>query len=375
MTSKKKNTAIPLTQSHAFDKPFVDYKFQLKRLKDRGLSIPDSQIEVVTSLIKQHGYYQIINGYGSLFEQNGTKYKHYIPGTSFEDIYTQFNIDRQLGKILLTYLLDIEDHFSNILSYTTAEHFDVNNFYKDDPKNPDSSVLSYLNYTHFPNGPSKVLGQLHELSLTCKDYPTCWYITHKNHVPSWVLFMNAELGTLNRYYKICPSSVKREINDAFLPSPYSLNSFLNLEERNNHSNKTHTQLLNAAKSMRGKFIYSGLELMREFRNCIAHNSRLLAFESRTTLSIAVRNASNISPSKLYTNHEYYDGTGKNDLFALFLWILICQTSEEARLVFIESIREFFLGSNVNKAAMNLFLRGTKLPSNFILRLNNLSNVL
>lgn len=371
----KKKEPIPLTQSHVFDKPFVDYKFQLKRLKGRGISIPSGEQAKIISIIKQHGYYSIVNGYGDSFEQIDTKYKHYSSDTSFEDIYAQFFIDRQLGKLLLPYLLDIEDHFSSVLSYAVAEHFDVNNFFADDRKNPDPTVISYLSYTHYPNAPIDVLKQLHDMSLNCRDDPTHWYIINKNHVPSWILFMNAELGTLTRYYKICPSSIKKEVTDELLPVKYSLNGFLNFENRRYSSGKTSTQKTDSAKSHRGKFIYSGLELMREFRNCIAHNSRVYVHTSNASLPMTVRDVPNISPRNLYTNEEYFQGTGKNDLFALFIWIIICQPSSTAQLNFIENIRNFFSGENVEQAAIAIFLKKSKLPTDFIQRLSRFANAI
>lgn len=374
LTLNKNNISIPLTQSHAFDKPFVDYKFQIARLKNRGLSIPKSQIPDITSLIKQHGYYQIVNGYGDSFEQAGTAYKQYMPDTSFEDIYTQFFIDRQLGKIILAYLLDIEEHFANILSYVTAEHFDVNNFWKDDKHNPDPEVVSYLSYTHFPNQPTDILEQLHKLSLTCKDDPTRWYIKHKNHVPSWILFMNAELGTLNRYYKICSSSLKKEVTDELLPEKYSLNGFVNYEKRRYSSREvSNTTLLEAARSSRGVFMYKGLELMREFRNCIAHNSRLFVFSSNYSLPTTIRDVLRVHRNNLYTNFEYHKGTGKNDLFALFIWIIICQPSKEARLAFIETIRDFFFGVENDQSDTSSFLSASRLPTDFIRKLTVFAN--
>ncbi|MCT3251168.1 Abi family protein [Lactiplantibacillus plantarum] len=369
LTTEKRETIL-LTQSHIFDKPFVDFDFQIKRLKDRGLNIINADIPQITSIIRQHGYYQIINGYGALFEETNTQHKHYVAGTTFEDIYVQFNIDRQLGQLLLTYLLNIEEHFANILSYSTAKHFDVNNFYKDDSKNPDSNVPSYLDYHHFSNQPIQVLKDLHDLSLECNAAPTKWYIENKNHVPSWILFMNAELGTLNRYYKICPTSIKKEVADELLPPVYSLNNIQNFSK-----GKKTSSWKNAANSSRGKIMYKGLEIMREFRNCIAHNSRILAYKSNTNLPTDFRNILLIESAKLYTNQEYYNGTGKNDLFALFMWILICQPSIDDRLLFLDNIHEFFYGSNINTNTMNVFIQGTKLPSNFFSRLKTLSNSL
>lgn len=307
-------------------------------------------------LIKSHGYYQLINGYGKQFEASDLSgEKHYKPDTEFQDIFAQYILDHRLGEILFQAILHVEEYFKNILSYSVSKHFGVNNYYKNDQLNQFPKIESYLAPSFYPvRQPHKILNELHDLSLKENKYPTGWYRKHKNHIPPWILFMNTTLGTINQYYKILPPKIKDEIIIELLPKSFTIRNFRSDEKRK-------------------KFFWNGLELMREFRNCIAHGSRMYSFRSR---SFALPNSllRITQTSNLYTNVEYSSGIGRKDLFACMIWIVINSQDLTEATSFIKSLDSFFTidVSGFPKASQQ-FWNESHLPANFLTRLSQLAH--
>lgn len=323
-------------------------------MERRGILFSEDEKRQALSLLKQHGYYQIVNGYGNSFEhsENG-KEKSYSQDVKFSDIYEQFYFDRKLGNLLFNYLLDIQENFTNVLGYEIAKYFDVNNYYTSDTDNRFEDITSYLDKKRYPNKPTKILKELHDLSISCNDYPTKWYRKNKNHVPPWILFMNTELGTLNRYFSLLPTKIKIDVGNEILPSKLKYHSFQKYFVNNDQK----------AKNAYGSFIFSGLELMREFRNCIAHNRRFYNYHCFHNLPSSIRNLS--QTSILYNNKEFFDGIGKEDLFALLIWIITCQPSKKINFEFLNDFDYFINSSKENN---NNFFIGTGLPENYFKRL-------
>lgn len=351
-----------------FDKPFTNYNFQLQRLKSRGMIIPSSTENETINRIRSHGYYQVINGYGDQFEVNSIldNEKRYAPDSTFNNVYNLFSLDRQLGKLIFPFILDIEEHFTNEIAYTVAKHFDVNNYYKDDADNRFPEVKSYLDVSRYPNAKTSVLKELHELSTTTKKYPTVWYRKNKNHIPPWILFMNADLGTMNQLFKILPSNLKNEINAELLPNNFN-NKNLAIYLKNISVEERNRAIIEKTNSL----MFLGMELMRTFRNSIAHNSRTLGFHSEFKLPTILKNAT--KTWNLYTAEEYSTlNIGKNDIYALIIWIVLLQNSKKEALHFLNQLRTFFKKEQ-NQNQMNKFMMSNNIPVDFYKRLTTFIN--
>ena len=352
-----------MSKSLSLDKPFLSNNSQIERLIRRGISITDEEKPIVESLIKEHGYYQIINSYGAPFEIKGKNEKTYKENVSFSDIYGQFYLDRKLGRIILNYILDIEEHFSNVVAYHVSDNFGVNNYLTDDPKNKFKEIKSYLDESYYPNSGNSVLKDLNEIALTEQKNPTSWYRNKNNHIPPWILLMNTTLGTTTRYYKILPSNVKASIIDDMLPKNFSSDDFDRVNKQTKKRNAPGSQL-------RAQYFFLGIELMRNFRNCTAHSSRVYAYKInfRNKLPASTKYLSNMK-SKLFSAQEYYNGVGGNDLFALFIWIIICSPNKNIAKDFINSITTFH--RSIVEDALPIFLQESSLPENYLERLEQL----
>lgn len=342
-----------LPQSWDIDKPFVDFDLQIKRLIRRGLSMNPAEEEEALKLIKAHGYYQLVNGYGKPFELSASNgEKCYKEGTKFSDIYSQFYLDHELGRILFQYMLDIEEHFKNAIAYTVSKYFGVNNYWKNDEVNPLRDINSYLDMSFYPNQPTAILDELHELSLTETKNPTAYYREHSNHIPPWILFMNVTLGTINRYYQILPTKMKIEVINEMLPEKMVRNNF--------------------ADGNKGRHIFfNGFELMREFRNCVAHGSRFYSHRSKSyPLSMQLRKK--VQYRELYSNSEHSSGTGERDLYALLIWLVLCSQDDLVAKSMVSDINSFFSNTLTNfPSAKEPFFNECHLPEDFIARLNYL----
>ena len=76
------------------DKPFKTYRQQLTILRGRNLVIKDGSKAI--QILKNEGYYNIINGYKDIFlDMPQTKQygdDRYKAGTTFEHIYALYNL-------------------------------------------------------------------------------------------------------------------------------------------------------------------------------------------------------------------------------------------------------------------------------------------
>ena len=80
----------------AFDKPFLDLDKQLDLLESRNLVITNR--DRAKRLIMTSSYYDLINGYKSVFMSSNDKFK---PNVQLEDIYIFSFIDKGIQSRLI----------------------------------------------------------------------------------------------------------------------------------------------------------------------------------------------------------------------------------------------------------------------------------
>ena len=113
-------------------KPFLDYKAQIKYLKQNHLVINDEAS--ATTALEKVSYYGLINGQKDIFKDPATNNFH--SGTTFDDIYNLYLFDTELRDLFLKYILIFEKHikssisyhFSNIYGNDMAFYQDINNY-------------------------------------------------------------------------------------------------------------------------------------------------------------------------------------------------------------------------------------------------------
>ena len=94
-------------------KEFKTLGEQLDILKEKGLIIED---EYAAEEILLRENYFFIMGYRHLFVKS-SKDSRYIPGTTFGEIYSLFEFDRNFRNIIFKNVLVIENQLKSVISY------------------------------------------------------------------------------------------------------------------------------------------------------------------------------------------------------------------------------------------------------------------
>lgn len=105
-------------------KEFKKIDEQVQLLKSRNMVFND---EVYANrILLDNNYYNIVNGYKDLFLDEGLE--NYKKGTSFEEIYSLYEFDRQLRNIFLEYILKIENSLRSLIAYYFSEEYGNDNY-------------------------------------------------------------------------------------------------------------------------------------------------------------------------------------------------------------------------------------------------------
>ncbi|GAX07995.1 abortive infection bacteriophage resistance protein [Secundilactobacillus silagincola] len=187
-------------------KPFKTLNQQLKILRKRGLEVSPS----AKRSLEQFGYYSIINGYKWLFLQRNSKGKvikpeKYVYGSTFDEIHSLYDFDKELRSILYDALLEYESNLGAEISYRFSE------------LHPEEhSYLAMDNYSRDANDISSVVGTISSLSHVIKqkssrtqsDNAIKHYVNKHGHVPLWVLVNFLTFGDLNYFYHNSTENLK-----------------------------------------------------------------------------------------------------------------------------------------------------------------------
>lgn len=279
-----------------------------------------------------------MNGYKNTFLAG--EGDSFADGTTFEMIYTCHWLDVSLSNIILKYILLIEKSLKTKLSYIVAEKYGV--FHEE--------YLFHKNYSNPNNSRSGILSNIRKaLKESHEDSVTNYYKKTKNHIPPWILVNDLMFGLTIKWYSILKKDDKDEISSIFILDK-------NIVITNNDQKE---------------FIKKSLDMLRDFRNKVAHGSRTLNIELNYALPKTP--LLNLVSEEILSEYEYLNKYGKNDLYSIILIIFILindsfQTSnfrfELNRLLapYIDN-QSNFNGKNV----LELF----NLPTNFFERIEKL----
>ena len=104
---------------------------QVRILQSKGLIINDEE-ETKDILLREN--YFFISGYRLLFMESITN-KMFLPGTTFEELYSMFQFDRRVRNILFKNLLIIENNIKSITAYNLSGKYGIREDEYLDPKN------------------------------------------------------------------------------------------------------------------------------------------------------------------------------------------------------------------------------------------------
>ena len=245
---------------------------QVRILQSKGLIINDEE-ETKDILLREN--YFFISGYRLLFMESITN-KMFLPGTTFEELYSMFQFDRRVRNILFKNLLIIENNIKSITAYNLSlkygiredEYLDPKNFVNDRKRKKQIDDLLRKMKRQI-----RVNGNQHQATLH--------YTKKYGYVPLWIAVKVLSFGIVSELYQILKVEDQENIAKDFGVTRENL------------------------------IVY--LPILANFRNLCAHEDILYDHKAQR----------NIEDTKFHeqlqipkVNDEYI--YGKNDLFAVII---------------------------------------------------------
>ena len=259
------------------EKEFKSYDEQIKLLKSKKLIIND--YEHAKGVLKNIGYFALINGYKRPFKENDGTYKS---GTCFEDIEQLYYFDERLRTIILEHLLLVERTVKSSISYYfSQDNKGVNEYF-------NLNCYNYRGRKNIEEINRLVLILLNAYSDEKHSYIKHYKEKHNGEIPLWVLMNAMTFGQVSKMYSLLKVKTQQKICGDF----------------NITSNSDMAKMLN---------------MITLFRNVCAHNERLYDYKVTTGVKLDYVK-SNITVSGNYTY--------ENERKSLFGMLICCKCFEE-----------------------------------------------
>lgn len=192
----------------------IDYttiKQQIKILKVKGLLFNDER--TAQTRLERYGYYNIINSYKEPYQRFYDGKKEYIPGTTFEQIYSMFILDHNLRNSIMSSMLDLEESLRAAAAEVIAYSFGTDH----------NQYLNFRNYRDRHSSNPKfslngILGALHTNVKSDKD-PIKYYRENYDIVPPWILLKGTYFSVLINFIKCFKNEQKQHIARILLEIP------------------------------------------------------------------------------------------------------------------------------------------------------------
>lgn len=253
-------------------KTFKSLDEQIDILQSKGLIIND--IPYAKEILLRENYF-FISGYRLLFVESVTN-KLYLPGTTFDELYSMFQFDRHIRNIIFKNLLIIENNVKSIMSYTLSSKFGIRE-------------NDYLNPKNFINDKSK-RRQIDDLLRKMKrqirvnggqNSATLHFMDNYGFVPLWVAVKVLSFGIVSELYSI-----------------------LKIDEQEAIANDLHVSKDN---------LINYLPILSNFRNLCAHEDILYDHKAQRSIDNTIYH-DKLNIPKLNSEYIY----GKDDLFAIII---------------------------------------------------------
>ena len=301
------------------EKNFKNLNEQIEILKFKGLKINDENY--AKKVLLRENYFFIM-GYRHLFMETGDK--HFVKGTTFDELYSLFLFDRSIRNVLFKYILVIENNLKSISSYQLSKKYGYR----------ERDYLRAKNFTTNPNKQAQVNDLLKKMKRQIKvngtqHSATQHYVSNYGYIPLWILVKVLSFGIISEMYSILKPEDQKEIASIYEIDPEVM------------------------------IVY--LPILANYRNLCAHEDIL--FENRTQKII-----DNTIYHKLLhiktENDEYIQG--KNDLFALIIIMKQLLNSEDFKkmIVEIDGIIQS-LNYHLSSISINKVLNRMGFPNNWV----------
>ena len=255
-------------------KPFKTHNDLIKLLAIRGMDFSASNSKgTAKKNLQRIGYYNLINGYASLFYDKSVP-DTFLNGTKLDEIMSLYLFDRQMREILLRYILPVETNIKSLIAYYFPQEHKENNY------------LIYENFdTHQRDSGKKIMNLIYDvqrqISGRVSDPSISHYLNNYGYIPLWVLNNILTMGTVSKFYSLMHQKERQNVAKTFKLSDDVLESIL--------------------------FYLSSI------RNICAHGNRLYCYRSRRPLTDLPMHF-NLNIPKINGEYSY----GKRDLLAAYI---------------------------------------------------------
>lgn len=195
-----------------FQKPPINHKQQLEKLKSRGLVISDESFAL--HCLEHHNYYRL-SAYRFPLAVQGNP-DQFLPKTTFEDLWGLYNFDRQLRLLVVEAVKRLEISVRSRWAYILAL---------------SAGPLAYEYFANFSNQPRhtsdmEILDK--ELSRSKEDFVKHYSQKYKMpRPPIWAVCEIMSFGLLSRFYEnIKLDKIRKDIAATYDLSPIVLKSLL-----------------------------------------------------------------------------------------------------------------------------------------------------
>ena len=302
------------------EKNFKTINEQVEILKNKGLIIED-EISVKETLLREN--YFFIMGYRHVF-MTSPKERKFMPGTTFDEVYSLFTFDRNFRNIIFKNVLVIENQLKSVISYQLSKKYG----YK------EKEYLNPKNFTQDHNKARRVRDLIDKMKRQIRinattHNATIHYMNNYGYIPLWVLVKVLSFGIVCELYTILKKEDQIEIAEVFNTTPQVLEDIL--------------------------------IILSNYRNLCAHED--IVFEHKTERVIPDTKYHNLMNIPQMDGEYIY---GKNDLFAVIIIFKILLKNKEFRLMMKEIEYEIeLLDGRIDSVSINKILDRMGFPQNYI----------
>ncbi len=236
------------------EKPFKSIDEQIALLSSRGLEItPDTR-----EILMREGYYSVVNGYKDPFivtdDEGGLDDERFVPGTSFDDLYSLFRFDMRLREITFKYVLRIESLIKTVATYTFAERHRDGNSYLEPSNYGSQREYRELGLSNYGSNMNKLQRSFIDAIEHPRNEAVEYYVETYGYVPIWVLSSTLTFGTIEHFFNLLSRSDQNLICKRIV-------------DLTNRKVEWHDYLdpINARRA---------IDIVVKFRNICAHDERL-----------------------------------------------------------------------------------------------------
>ena len=302
------------------EKNFKTINEQVEILKNKGLIIED-EISVKETLLREN--YFFIMGYRHVF-MTSPKERKFIPGTTFDEVYSLFTFDRNFRNIIFKNVLVIENQLKSVISYQLSKKY---GYKEKDYLNPKNFTQDHNKVRRVRDLIDKMKRQI-RINATTHN-ATIHYMNNYGYIPLWVLVKVLSFGIVCKLYTILKKEDQIEIAEVFNTTPQVLEDIL--------------------------------IILSNYRNLCAHED--IVFEHKTERVIPDTKYHNLMNIPQMDGEYIY---GKNDLFAVIIIFKILLKNKEFRLMMKEIEYEIeLLDGRIDSVSINKILDRMGFPQNYI----------